>query len=357
MSELEDLAEILATEGLAGWLILAGAWFGACWGSFLQACFYRIPLGKSIVWPGSRCPSCSHFLSWWENQPIMGWLMLRGQCRHCGVSIPFRYLWMELVCAVITAALVILWTVSPRFSTGDLLQYSAIFYVYVLMSCIDLKYTILPDGLTLGLFFVLLIQQLCSVTVVSDTQELFRFTPFVLAELEIAVFLGLVAYLIWPLLRGLVWIMVGMPAEKKLCDALDGMNMLKEDGELKLWLQVTIFMGLVCCVWLQNLTFSPLILSELALGLGLLMFTRVLGQLLTGQEALGLGDVKLMLALILLHSQYQWLGVWGGACLLGLVTGVAIKGLGLKQSLPFGPYLCVSSMAFLVAEPLGDHFF
>ena len=61
-------------------LIVAAA-FGAVIGSFLNVCIYRIPKGRSIVWPGSACGSCGHMLAWFENIPVISYLVLRGRCR------------------------------------------------------------------------------------------------------------------------------------------------------------------------------------------------------------------------------------------------------------------------------------
>ena len=71
-------------------LVFAGA-FGALIGSFLNVCIYRLPLGESIVWPSSACPHCSRELSWYENIPVVSYLVLRGRCRTCGAPIGGRY--------------------------------------------------------------------------------------------------------------------------------------------------------------------------------------------------------------------------------------------------------------------------
>ena len=87
------------------WPVL-GAIFGACWGSFVHVVYGRTPRmleqyhskEKMTLWwsfPGSHCPICQHPLSWYENVPVLGWLLLRGRCRHCDTPIPARYLWWE----------------------------------------------------------------------------------------------------------------------------------------------------------------------------------------------------------------------------------------------------------------------
>lgn len=73
--------------------------FGLMIGSFLNVVIYRLPADESIVWPGSRCPKCQHALSWWENLPVLSWLMLRGACHACHAPISWRYPAIELATA------------------------------------------------------------------------------------------------------------------------------------------------------------------------------------------------------------------------------------------------------------------
>lgn len=65
-------------------------------GSFLNVVIGRLPLEKSILWPNSRCLSCLHALSGFDNLPIIGWLRRRGRCKYCGARFSSRYLWVEL---------------------------------------------------------------------------------------------------------------------------------------------------------------------------------------------------------------------------------------------------------------------
>ena len=74
---------------------------GACFGSFTTACVWRIPRGISIVWPPSSCPKCGHRLGASENIPILGWLLLRGRCKGCGLPISPRYVLIELATALL----------------------------------------------------------------------------------------------------------------------------------------------------------------------------------------------------------------------------------------------------------------
>ncbi len=78
---------------------------GAVVGSFLNVVAYRVPAGKSIVHPGSQCPTCGHAIRWYHNLPIVGWLWLRGRCHDCGAKISIRYLLVELATALLFLAM------------------------------------------------------------------------------------------------------------------------------------------------------------------------------------------------------------------------------------------------------------
>lgn len=78
--------------------VLVALW-GACVGSFLNVVAWRLPREESIVWPGSHCPRCGSRLRWFENVPLISWLLLRARCGHCGAAIALRYPLVELLTA------------------------------------------------------------------------------------------------------------------------------------------------------------------------------------------------------------------------------------------------------------------
>ena len=125
------------------WLI-AAAVFGACIGSFLNVVIYRVPLGQSLVTPPSRCPRCGYRLKWYDNIPVIGWLLLRGRCRECRNSISIQYPIVELVTAVLFV--VIVWVTPP----GPLLAGRLLLLcILIALFGIDLEHQILPNTITL----------------------------------------------------------------------------------------------------------------------------------------------------------------------------------------------------------------
>src|SRR5262249_39218536 len=88
------------------------AFLGLFVGSFLNVVIHRVPIGESVVRPRSRCPQCGHEISWYDNIPVLSWLLLRGKCRNCGNPISVRYPLVELLTAAVFGALA--WSLGAR---------------------------------------------------------------------------------------------------------------------------------------------------------------------------------------------------------------------------------------------------
>lgn len=120
------------------------ALLGLVVGSFLNVCIHRLPRRESILWPASRCPACQRPLAWYENVPVVSWLLLRGRCRTCCAPISGTYPLVELTTAAVFAGAVavygLTWLLAVR-----LLFASALVVLFV----IDLRHRILPNAITL----------------------------------------------------------------------------------------------------------------------------------------------------------------------------------------------------------------
>src|SRR5215207_3021335 len=86
--------------------IVVAGFFGGVIGSFLNVVAWRVPRRESLVSPGSRCPECGSPVKPYDNVPVVSWLVLRGRCRNCGAPISPRYPLVELITAVVFAAVV-----------------------------------------------------------------------------------------------------------------------------------------------------------------------------------------------------------------------------------------------------------
>ncbi len=133
----------------------AVVYLGASVGSFLNVVIHRLPLGESVVKPRSRCPSCRTTIAWYDNLPILSWLLLRGRCRICGTSISARYPFVELATALLAVALF----AHQGPSISFLVQF-AFACALLAVAYIDLDHQIIPDkislpGIVIGLMVAL----------------------------------------------------------------------------------------------------------------------------------------------------------------------------------------------------------
>lgn len=118
--------------------------FGAVVGSFLNVCIYRLPRRESVVFPSSRCTGCGSRIRWYDNIPVISYLVLRGRCRSCAASISLQYPVVELINGLLTFFLFLKFGLSPTF--GILFLFCS---ASVVITFIDLEHQIIPDVISL----------------------------------------------------------------------------------------------------------------------------------------------------------------------------------------------------------------
>ncbi len=137
--------------------------FGGLIGSFLNVVIYRVPLGKSIVSPPSACGTCGHQIRWYDNIPLISWLVLRGRCRDCGARISVRYPLVEVGGAVFFVIVAfkfvpaILSSGDGRALTATILTLVAFLYfaaISLALALIDLDVHKLPNAIVLPSYAV-----------------------------------------------------------------------------------------------------------------------------------------------------------------------------------------------------------
>ena len=274
------------------------ALFGACIGSFLSVCIYRIPRDESIVAPRSHCPSCGKLIPWYFNIPVLSWLMLGGKCHYCKSRISPRYLILEVVTAIlftvvwvqVVAGLLmppnlynawlahgnaLLAPPSARFGLTPLLHpallavYWLVLWGLILGTFVDLEHYILPDRVTIG-------GMIAGVIISALLPELHFTTSRVTALIRSGV--------------------------------------------------------------------------GLAFGFGLLWLVSWLGELAFKKEAMGFGDVKLMGAIGAFFGWKAVLFTLLSASLFGSIIGVGLIALGKRQlqgRIPFGPFLALGTLLWM----------
>ena len=127
--------------------VLSGI-IGLCVGSFLNVVIYRLPNGMSLSKPASHCPSCKYQLRWYDNIPVLSYLMLGGKCRSCKTHISFRYTAVELsnaICWLVCALL--FWKENIPYACIAMLVSS----LFICIFCIDLEHKIILDRFQLML--------------------------------------------------------------------------------------------------------------------------------------------------------------------------------------------------------------
>lgn len=121
---------------------------GACIGSFLNVCIYRLPLGLSVNEPKrSFCPHCKYQIPWHHNLPLISWLALRGKCGNCGAPIAFRYFGVELLTGLLFLAV---WHWAYKGSWFLAFPFWIMLSLFVVATFIDFEHFIIPDEITWG---------------------------------------------------------------------------------------------------------------------------------------------------------------------------------------------------------------
>lgn len=134
-------------------VVMVAGVLGLVVGSFLNVCIVRLPANQSVVRPRSRCPRCEKAIAWYDNIPVLSWLLLRGKCRGCGLPISPMYPAVELLTGAIWALMAWRYPLEPEALRG------ALFFTILLgIALTDIREYIIPDefnfvGLAIGLLF------------------------------------------------------------------------------------------------------------------------------------------------------------------------------------------------------------
>lgn len=159
---------MMLEEFLIGAMVAMAGVLGLLIGSFLNVVVWRLPRGESLNHPGSACPKCGHPIRWWDNIPVLSWLVLRGRCRDCSAPISVRYPLVELATGV-AFAMIALWVFEGGAVEGDLFDsgplaawgmlcaLAALLYlaaISIALTLIDLDTHTLPNKIVLPAYLV-----------------------------------------------------------------------------------------------------------------------------------------------------------------------------------------------------------
>lgn len=143
------------------WIVTAMIFvFGACIGSFLNVCIYRIPRDIKLGKPHrSFCPDCRHKIEWYDNVPLLSWLFLGGKCRHCSARITSRYFVVELLVAVLFVLGWFQWQIAEDHHVWGIVAHAdwrvvpvawLVVSGLVVAMFVDFEHYIIPDRVSLG---------------------------------------------------------------------------------------------------------------------------------------------------------------------------------------------------------------
>ncbi len=331
---------------------------GACIGSFLNVCIYRLPLDLSVNQPRrSFCPSCKKPIPWHQNIPLFSWLFLRGRCANCGNRIAFRYFAVELLTALLFLAIWLLfpWPIA--------LAYWVLISLLIVATFIDFEHFIIPDevtwgGVAAGLIACLLVPALMEIE--------HRGIAF-LYSLG-AAFLGYA--LLWLVLEGgklafgkkkirlealtpFSWVRRGDEADFTVGEeqGLWSDYFAREKDQLHLHCDEAVIDGRSFGGTTLRFHYDRVMIGNETMSLDSLgKISGVVRELQIPREAMGRGDLKFLAAIgAFLGWRAVLFSVFAGS-LLGSIVGVATMLIGKRvwsAKLPFGPYLAAGALAWM----------
>jgi leader peptidase (prepilin peptidase) / N-methyltransferase len=295
---------------------------GAILGSFANVCIVRIPKGESVISPRSHCVHCWHMLSWWENIPIFGYIILRGKCRKCSTKISPIYPLVEFICTCL--ALFAWWHFREPL---HFFVYVCLFLIpLVVITFIDLEHRIIPDSISITGIFVGM-----AVSIAFSRGD--------------KVAMGVSS-------------LIGMIAGGTIVAIAEAVYAKIKRHPFEMIIELLVFGGL-CGTIIANfvaLHFEYRTMPAIDSGLGAIIggaslyFVAFVYEKLKKQEGLGGGDIKLIAML------GAFLG-WQSSIFILLLSSVAGSMVGLsiviatrknmKYAIPFGPFLAIAGIVHL----------
>jgi leader peptidase (prepilin peptidase)/N-methyltransferase len=364
--------------------------FGACVGSFLNVVIYRLPAGMSVISPPSRCPTCGAHLKFFsENLPIIGWFIVRGRCRYCGVRISPQYMLIELLMALMFLGLYIaLYAIGPSTPWwggigGQWWYYNTAFRTWPVF----IAWAFLLAGLV-----AMTVIDARTFTIPIQIPLFVTFTAFIAYSLQALLPLRYQPNLVWPI-PALCWPGLMLVAGATLGVVLsyyllrsgwlrysfaDYHQYVKEGETIGDYpharreiLREVVYV-LPCVLgaaggWYLSrfcpATAPPLILQAVSgtlagylMGGALIWGIRILGSLGFGREAMGLGDVHLLASVGAVLGWFDPILIFFIAPFSGLAWAFVSMGIAsvfkrARRELPYGPHLAVATLVVILCRP------
>ena len=140
---------------------------GSVVGSFLNVCIYRLPKGRSVIFPGSHCPNCARAIRWYDNVPIFSYIFLGGKARCCKAKISLRYFIVEVLTASAYLVLFIFFGMTPKF-----FAYAVMASGLIVATFVDFEIQEIPDEVSVGGLVIGLILAIVFPSILNETTRL-----------------------------------------------------------------------------------------------------------------------------------------------------------------------------------------
>ncbi len=317
---------------------------GAVIGSFLNVCIVRLPRNQSIVKPRSHCVVCKKTIAWFDNIPLLSFLVLRGKCRHCATPISVRYFIVELTTALGFVLFYEWFGLNPV-----LLPYLAMFCGFMITTFVDLEHRIIPDevsvgGLWVGLAFSAITPGLHEAQADS-------------ASISTGTVLMIILVLACLLMQGLTAVL------QKLGHKIDRQDEEEADdgNNFGFYLLIAASAGAVLLInvlgarWTAP-SMQPLMshlrsfengLIGYIIGGGCIYAMGMLGDIIFRKESMGGGDIKLMAMIGAFLGWKLAILSFFIAPLFGALSGIVVK-LRTKESvIAYGPFIVMGALISL----------
>jgi len=371
------------------WIFLAFSFaIGACVGSFLNVVIYRIPRDKSLVVPPSSCPACGKHIRFYDNIPLVSWLLLAGKCRYCRARISVRYFVIELLTALVFVGIFILYFQSslrtgiPSFWKGGWLLYLVsviLLSALIAASAIDLEMWVIPlcicwfatgTGLLVSVLAPFFIHPVAisHYFLMPTTSDFILVNQTTIASLSAGATIGLGLALVL-LATGVIKRSYDLPHLQNSSEKAQEQKADEFNDRIEVCKEIVFLLPIVICAlaayWLMD-RFSALqewwlvftqrpvvagLLGSLAgyfVGCGVVWATRILGTLAFGREAMGLGDVHLLGAAGAIVGPVFVVIAFFIAPFFGLVWAGSQMFFKKTRQIPYGPFLSLGVLAVMI---------
>jgi leader peptidase (prepilin peptidase)/N-methyltransferase len=370
------------------WFVFLFA-FGCCVGSFLNVVIYRLPRDKSIVSPPSACPACGKRINFYDNIPLVSWLLLGAKCRYCKAPISPRYFIIELFIGFLFVGLFILYfSTGLREGLGTFLGGGWLIYLvsivllsaFTAASAIDLELWIIPLSICWFVTIVGFVGSAVGGYIIDQSLICaYRLLPSASAKvgsLAVGALIGLILSL-FLLITGLIKRSYeaedgGQKTEDKGLPACGG---AEEGGEHEFnhrseaCKEIVFLLPIVVCSivvfwvfkessiinnWWSDFSRHPVVAGFLGsvwgyfIGCGVVWITRIIGNLSLGKEAMGLGDVHLMGAAGAVIGPIFVVFAFFIAPFFGLTWAVIQMFFRKTRQIPYGPFLSLAVFTVMI---------